>query len=110
MQKKNEGLLGGILLFTGALIGSAITMLIKENRPINAGFALKNIKDELQYLGEIQGSWIDYDPIEYELFETVPLVYLGGLSVMENGQLKQYQFAADIYTGELVDYYQLNIE
>ena len=53
------------------------------------------------------GSWIDYDPIEYNLFESKPLVYIGGVTVREAEKYTQYQFAVDIYTGSIIDSYPI---
>ena len=104
----NNGLLGGLLLATGVLIGSAATLLIKENRPKKAGLVLETAKNRLGQNGNVVGSWIDYDSIEYDLFEDKPLVYIGGVTVENAEGRLQYQFASDIYTGELIDYYLIN--
>lgn len=105
---ENNGLLGGLLLATGILIGAATTLLIKENRPKKAGVVLNIAKKRLGTKGEVVGSWIDYDPIEYDLFENHPLVYIGGVTVKTDEGQAQYQFASDIYTGEVIDYYLIN--
>ena len=104
----NNGLLGGLLLATGVLIGAAATLLIKENRPKKAGLVLETAKARLGQKGNVVGSWIDYDSIEYDLFEDKPLVYIGGVTVENAEGRLQYQFASDIYTGELIDYYLIN--
>lgn len=104
----NNGLLGGLLLATGVLIGAAATLLIKENRPKKAGLVLETAKTRLGQKGNVVGSWIDYDSIEYDLFEDKPLVYIGGVTVENAEGRLQYQFASDIYTGELIDYYLIN--
>ncbi|TLQ41825.1 hypothetical protein FEZ33_04495 [Ruoffia tabacinasalis] len=104
----NNGLLGGLLLATGVLIGAAATLLIKENRPKKAGLVLETAKNRLGQNGNVVGSWIDYDSIEYDLFEDKPLVYIGGVTVENAEGRLQYQFASDIYTGELIDYYLIN--
>lgn len=104
----NNGLLGGLLLATGVLIGAATTLLIKENRPKKAGLVLETAKTRLGQNGNVVGSWIDYDSIEYDLFEDKPLVYIGGVTVENAEGRLQYQFASDIYTGELIDYYLIN--
>ncbi|MGO1677919.1 MAG: hypothetical protein ACTHYF_02545 [Ruoffia tabacinasalis] len=104
----NNGLLGGLLLATGVLIGAAATLLIKENRPKKAGLVLETAKNRLGQNGNVVGSWIDYDSVEYDLFEDKPLVYIGGVTVENAEGRLQYQFASDIYTGELIDYYLIN--
>lgn len=101
----NNGLLGGLLLATGILIGAATTLLIKENRPQKAGIVLDKAKQQFANKGPVVGSWIDYDSIEYDLFDNKPLVYLGGVTIDTNEGQVNYQFASDIYTGELIDYF-----
>lgn len=101
----NNGLLGGLLLATGILIGAATTLLIKENRPQKAGIVLNKAKQQFTNKGTVVGSWIDYDSIEYDLFDNKPLVYLGGVTVETPDGQVNYQFASDIYTGELIDYF-----
>ncbi|XJS11315.1 hypothetical protein ACF3NG_03510 [Aerococcaceae bacterium WGS1372] len=104
----SNGLLGGLLLTTGILIGSATTLLIKENRPQKAGIVLNKAKQQFASKGAVVGSWIDYDSIEYDLFENKPLVYLGGVTVETSDGQTNYQFASDIYTGELIDYFKVS--
>ncbi len=105
MSQKNDNALAGLVLISGIVIGVAGALLYSENRPMNASKVLKNIKHEFNELGTIKGSWIDYDAIEYHTFESKPLVYIGGISIEVDGDLTNYQFAADVYTGELIDYF-----
>lgn len=107
-QSYSNGLLGGLLLTTGILIGAATTLLLKENRPQKAGLVLNKAKQQLADKGTVVGSWIDYDPIEYDLFENKPLVYLGGVTVENSQGTFNYQFASDIYTGDMIDYFLMN--
>lgn len=109
MSRKTEGVLGGLLLVTGAIIGAATALLITENRPKEPSLVLEKVKSQLSHLGQIQGSWIDYDPMEYELFESQPLVYVGGITVAEADQVSHYQFTADVYTGDVIDHYVMEI-
>lgn len=108
MSDRKDGLFGGLLLATGALIGAATTLLIKEERPLKAGLALEKVKKAYLNEGEIIGSWIDYDPIEYEPLDSKPLVYTGGITLSKSDERLQYQFACDIYTGEIINSFLLN--
>lgn len=110
MSDRKDGLFGGLLLVTGAIIGAATTLLIKENRPLKAGLVLEKVKKQFNREGNVTGSWIDYDPIEYELFETLPLVYVGGVTLETDRGVNQQQFICDIYTGEILDSYIINQE
>lgn len=108
MNNKNENkLVGGLLLATGLIIGAAAVMFIKENRPIKASEVLEDTKKYYETIGEVTGSWIDYDPIEYTLFESKPLVYIGGVTVRVGETITNYQFAADCYTGNIIDSYPI---
>lgn len=107
-SSNGSGLVGGLLLATGFLIGAATTLLIKEHRPKKAGLVLDMAKTRMASKGTVTGSWIDYDAIEYDLFEDKPLVYLGGITIENNEGQFQYQFASDIYTGEMIDYFLIN--
>lgn len=78
-----------------------------ENRPKKAGLVLEDVRQQYAKSGSIENSWIDYDPIEYDLFESNPLVYIGGVTVAVDGKIQQYQFAADIYTGDIIDSFEI---
>lgn len=108
MSQRKDNLISGLLLVSGMIVGAATAFLVQENRPKKASTVLAQVKEELTHLGTITGSWIDYDPIEYDLFESKPLVYYGGLSVEGPSGEVVYQFACDIYTGDIVDYFQLH--
>ncbi|MGX7109245.1 PepSY domain-containing protein [Facklamia miroungae] len=105
-QNKNNSLLGTIVLLSGIIIGAAGTLLFKENRPLSAGKVLESIREAFELQGEITGSWIDYDPIEYTVYDSRPLVYTGGISRKENGKIIHYHFVADIYTGEILSTFE----
>lgn len=109
MPKSNQSdkMYGGIVLVAGMLVGAASALLYLKERPKSASEVLNRTKEKFGKRGDIEGSWIDYDPIEYELFEAKPLVYVGGLTVNEGNQLVQYQFACDIYTGDIVDQFMV---
>ncbi|MBG9982524.1 hypothetical protein HZY86_05295 [Aerococcaceae bacterium DSM 111020] len=107
MQNKDNKLIGGLLLGTGLIVGAATALFIRENRPMKASQVLEKTKEYYESIGKVTGSWIDYDPIEYTLFESEPLVYIGGVTVEESDQTKQYQFACDSYTGNIIDSYPI---
>ena len=107
MSKNKENIIGGLILLSGAIIGAAGALLFKENQPKNAGDILLQVKNQMAIEGSIEGSWIDYDPIEYHMFDSRPLVYIGGITVTSDQSTKVYQFAADVYTGDIVDIFQI---
>ncbi|MBG9980874.1 hypothetical protein HZY91_07615 [Facklamia sp. DSM 111018] len=104
-NKQNSNLIGALVLVSGMIIGAAGAIFYKENRPMNAGKILENVKQIFATEGEIIGSWIDYDAVEYTGFDSQPLVYVGGITRMEKGKPVHYSFSADIYTGEILNTY-----
>lgn len=106
MSKKTNSLAGLILVATGALVGVAATLLVKEFKPKHPSLVLEQVKQTFQENGSITGSWIDYDPIEYDLFDSLPLVYLGGISKQEGEEIVTFNFVADAYTGDIIDIFE----
>lgn len=107
-NKQRDGLFGSLLLVTGAVIGAASVLLYKENRPKRPGVVLEEAKKQFSQQGAIEGSWIDYNAVEYPHIESKPLVYIGGISRVEDGELVQYHFICDAYSGEILDIYTVN--
>lgn len=107
-KKQREGLLSSLLLVTGAAIGAASVLLYKENRPKKPGVVLEEAKQQFSKTGTIEGSWINYETLEYPHIDSKPLVYIGGISRLEEDKLVQYQFVCDAYSGEILDIYEVN--
>lgn len=105
-QNKNNTLAGLLLLATGLVVGAAGALFYHENQPKKANLVLKEVKEQFQNQGTITGSWIDYEPVEYDLYDSKPLVYVGGISRKEDDELVTYNFIADAYTGEILDIYE----
>lgn len=105
MSQKNNSLLGTLVLLSGIVIGAAGALFYKENKAMEPNTVLDQIKKQFALQGEVTGSWIDYDPIEYTAFQSLPLVYTGGISRKEDGKIVSYHFVADIYTGEVLNIY-----
>ncbi|MGO4937195.1 hypothetical protein ACTQ54_06175 [Fundicoccus sp. Sow4_H7] len=102
-ESKKDNIIGTLLLVTGVIVGVATTLLIKENKPMNAGKVLEQLLIDFKDNNTVIGSWIDYDPIPYEQFQSQPLVYIGEISTKEMDKVTTYRFASDIYTGEIID-------
>lgn len=102
-NKQNKTLAHTLLLISGIIFASASVVFFKEVHKKDAGKVLTEVKKHFASQGKIEGSWIDYEPIEYTSFESLPLVYVGGISRIEGSLLVQYQFACDVYTGDLID-------
>ncbi|WP_124057986.1 PepSY domain-containing protein [Vaginisenegalia massiliensis] len=101
-QNKNDNLANSLILLAGVLFGAASAWLIKENKPMPAGKVLEKLKTQFAQEGEIEGSWIDYDPVESHAFDSRPLVYQGGITRKEASGTVYYEFTCDCYTGEIL--------
>lgn len=105
MTQKNNNLIGTLVLISGIIIGACGSLLYKENKPLHAGKVLHKVVNEFTANGQVIGSWIDYDAVEYTGFDSKPLVYMGGITRLEDQKTVYYAFAADIYTGEIINTY-----
>ncbi|TQR18401.1 hypothetical protein [Psychrobacillus vulpis] len=95
-------------LGTGVIIGVLASQAAKK-MDINksAELVLKEIKNSFKQEGPIDGSWIYMSPEPFQK-EAIQLhVYRGGISRIKNGQLEQFEFAADTKTGTVVDLVKL---
>ena len=108
-MNRRDGWLSGLLLLTGAVIGAATTLFVKEHRPKNPSDVLNETKDFFRQHGTVKGAWIDYDLIEYDLFDNKPLAYIGGVTLQGENGLKYYHFASDAITGDVIDYYPIKL-
>lgn len=69
----------------------------------SAELVLKDIKNSFKEEGPIDGSWIYMSPEPFQK-EAIHLnVYKGGISRIKNGELEQFEFAADAKTGTVVE-------
>lgn len=107
-SKKESSFAGLLLLATGTLLGIAGSMLWRELRLKQPEEVLTFVKKQFETQGTVTGSWIDYDPVEYDVYESRPLVYYGGISRQEDTGITTYQFICDAYTGDLIDIFEYN--
>lgn len=107
-SKIKDWIAGGLVLTTGLVAGMAAILLYKENKALHPSQVLDKVKHSLTSRGTVIQSWIDYNAIEYTLFDSLPEVYLGGVTLDQNGDLIYYHFAADVYTGDVIDLYEVN--
>lgn len=103
MRYQKELTIAGAFI-AGTAIGAGIAWLVQRNRPQNPSHVLQQTKEYFGSLGVVKGAWIDYDTIEYDLFDNAPMVYIGGVTVAKDDQLVYYQFASDAITGDVIDY------
>lgn len=96
----------------GILTGVAAGIVVKEaiervNPYISADTVLKNIKEEFKKEGPIDGSWIVMKTEPFENKVITMEIYRGGISRIKNGELEQYEFAANAKTGTVVELIKL---
>ncbi|MEK3933837.1 hypothetical protein MKY41_00840 [Sporosarcina sp. FSL W7-1349] len=99
---KMKEFLAGVL--TGVAAGIVVNEAIdRVNRNVPADAVLSNVKDAFKKEGPIDGSWIvmKTEPFTNEVITMD--VYRGGISRIKNGELEQYEFAADAKTGTVVE-------
>lgn len=99
---KVKDFLAGVL--TGVAAGIVVSKTIDRVNPnIAADSVLKNIKESFNEEGPIDGSWIvmKTEPFKNDVISME--VYRGGISRIMNGELEQFEFAADAKTGTVVE-------
>lgn len=104
-MKKEEkiSIVGVSFLTLGLVAGWLGRQYLVEESPMNSETVLKNVREQFLKEGPIEGSWIELDTFHYKKFALETDVYRGGISRIEDGQLAQYEFIADAYTGSPID-------
>lgn len=99
---KVKDFMAGIL--TGVAAGIVVNETIKRlNEHVPADGVLKQVKEAFLEEGPIDGSWIVMKAEPYTNHVISMDVYRGGISRIRNGELEQYEFAADAKTGSVVE-------
>lgn len=112
MKKDNENI-GMLAAAAGVLFGFGLTAgwfahhYVKENKPFHGDDILNKVKKIFLEEGPIEGSWIELTKVPLRKFAYKTDVYYGGISRMEEGDLVQYEFIADAYTGSIMDIYRI---
>jgi predicted small secreted protein len=98
-------------LILGAGVGFIGGYLVKDTVTsrtyISAERVLLQVKKSFKREGTIDGSWIHMKTEDYQKHAIKTKVYRGGISRSQNGQLQQFEFIADAYTGSVLDVYLL---
>ncbi|MBO0476640.1 PepSY domain-containing protein [Vagococcus sp. DIV0080] len=97
----------GIGLTVGAIGGAALLHFYKKNKALSADDILEKVKADFLLEGPIEGSWIHFKKEPLQKFAVHSKTYTGGISRIEDGELVQYEFVADAYTGTIIDIYRL---
>ena len=98
---------GGVLFGIGVTTGWFGHEWVTKKRPIHGDEILNQMKDLFLQEGPIEGSWIELTKVPLRKFAYKTDVYYGGVSRMEAGELVQYEFIADAYTGTIMDVYRV---
>lgn len=96
----------------GVVTGVAAAIIVKEmgNRVspyANPNNILTNIKDEFKRKAPIDGSWIYMKTENFSNGFTETPVYRGGISRIMDGELENFEFAADARSGAIVELKQV---
>lgn len=99
---KVKDFLAGVL--TGVAAGVVVSESIDRiNQNVSADSVLNTIKDAFKNEGPIDGSWIVMKTEPYTNNVITMDVYRGGISRIKEGELEQFEFAADAKTGTVVE-------
>ncbi|KRL14323.1 hypothetical protein [Schleiferilactobacillus perolens] len=93
---------------TGLFTGTVQMYWHQHQQRLQLDHRLQQVKDLFLREGPIEGSWIEYQSHAYRAKDgrTVAVNY-GGITRLEDGQLRQYEFIMDVPTGQLLDIYPL---
>ncbi|MGY3724694.1 Predicted small secreted protein [Granulicatella balaenopterae] len=98
----------GSLVGMGFGLGAFLTAKYYETKETDPDIILQNVKKIFrQTIGEIEGSWIEMQPIHYG-GDFDKLVYYGGITCIKDADLVQYEFVANAKTGELIELYRID--
>ncbi|AQQ52774.1 PepSY domain-containing protein [Planococcus lenghuensis] len=95
-------------IFLGTAAGAAAGLLVKEiysrqDAKYAAERVLKDVKNAFKAEGPIDGSWIVMNPEPYKQYAVETDVYRGGITRHSDGELEQFEFLADAYTGAVLN-------
>lgn len=98
MNKKQVAFAFGL----GLALGYVIKLQTEMFQKMTPEKALKQAKETFKKSGPIHGSWIYMKPEDFEKNGLMYKVYRGGITRLENGENKQYEFYVDADTGTII--------
>lgn len=98
---------GGVAFGFGAVAGWFAKEYVDKKYPLDGDDILQKMKETFLEEGPIEGSWIELTKVPLRKFAYKTDVYYGGISRLEQGELVQYEFIADAYTGSTMDVYRV---
>ncbi|MDW0112829.1 hypothetical protein [Sporosarcina saromensis] len=94
-------------ILTGVAAGIIVNQAFQKMNPNTpAEDVLHAVKEAFKKEGPIDGSWIVMKPEPFTNNVLTMDVYRGGISRIKNGELEQYEFAANAQTGTVVELIQ----
>ena len=96
-----------VALVASFLIGAVAFFFVEKKVTVSADRILDNVKKKFKEDGPIEGSWIEMTKVPWKKYAYNTKVYYGGISRFEKGQITQYEFIADAYTGSVMDIYKV---
>ncbi|MDO4681122.1 MAG: hypothetical protein Q4A55_07755 [Aerococcus sp.] len=106
-----KGKLPIVLLACGTIAGACLAAVLTDqflaNRQLSAKDVLSQVKDYVKTTHHnMEGSWIEVQPVNVERFNQKQSLYYGGFSYREQGKMQQFEFYADPTTGLLIDVFR----
>lgn len=98
---KNISIIGAC---TVVIISAGIVAYLAKKKYYNPDKLLNEVKT---YFMDVKGSYIVHQPLNDPNINANRPVYLGGITATKNGQLVDYDFYADAYSGEVLNIIEL---
>ena len=94
-----------ILFFSTAFLILIFSLIFLTKKKLyNAELLLNEVKT---YFREVKGSYIVQEPIVLEHINHNQPIYQGGITVLKNDHLINYEFYADAVSGQIIDIIEL---
>lgn len=90
-----------LTLGISSIVGFSLGKMFGQHR-MSANYILKVVVRDFKKEGTVEGSWIDHRIRPYQRFAFKTDVYNGGIQRREDGQLVNYLFTADAFTGSVL--------
>ena len=107
MSENKSSFTAGLFLAAGAFVGAWLVSKFYEKKLVNGDIIVGNVRRLFTFVGTIEGSWIEMEPVYIEQEDFSGYVYYGGITRKEQEELVQYEFYADAKTGAVLDLYKI---
>jgi hypothetical protein len=92
-----------LLGFTTGFFAAAVLLSRADAGLMRPDRILKRMKDHFRTYGQITGSWILETPEWFSSSDQKIQVYRGGVTVLQDGARKTFEFLSDATTGNLLE-------